>query len=84
MNHLSSGAESLLRRRLARERIAVTAENRPLFREMVAAGLMEPLSTFLHGTEGNYRPTPAALAWISGDTPASPPLAPAAGVAWRG
>jgi hypothetical protein len=59
---LSEAALSLLRRRLAGERIAVTEENRPLFREMVEAGLMEPLTTFLHGKEGNYRPTEAACA----------------------
>jgi hypothetical protein len=58
---LSEAALSLLRRRLVGERIAVTEENRPLFRDLVAAGLMEPLSTFLHGKEGNYRPTEAAF-----------------------
>jgi hypothetical protein len=59
---ISPAALSLLLRRLAGERIAVTEENRPLFRELVEAGLMEPLSTFLHGREGNYRPTEAACA----------------------
>ena len=59
---LSGAATALLRSRLAGERVAVTEENRPLYRELVAAGLMEPLSTFLRGGEGNYRPTELAYA----------------------
>ena len=64
-NNLTDAARSLLRRRLAGERVAVTDENRPIYRELMAAGLMEPLSTFLRGGEGNYRPTAAACAFMA-------------------
>jgi hypothetical protein len=57
---LTDAARALLRRRLAGEWVGVTEENRPAYRELVAAGLMYPVSTFLHGKEGNYRPTDAA------------------------
>jgi hypothetical protein len=59
---LSDAALALLRVRLAGEWVAVTNENLPLYRELAAAGLVEPLSTFLRGKEGNYRPTQAAYA----------------------
>jgi hypothetical protein len=58
---LSDAALALLRTRLSGEWVGVTEENRPLYRELVAAGLMYPVSTFLHGKEGYYRPTDAAL-----------------------
>ena len=57
---LSEAALSLLHRRLAGEWVGVTEENRPLYRELVKAGLMMPLHTFLNGNEGYYRPTDAA------------------------
>jgi hypothetical protein len=61
-NTLSDAARDLLRRRLAGEWVGVTEENRPLYRELMAAGLMYPVSTFLHGREGYFRPTDAACA----------------------
>lgn len=57
---LSTGAAALLERRLAKERVDVTETNRPLYRELVAAGLMMPLHTFSRGNEGAYRLTDAA------------------------
>ena len=60
---LSVEALVLLRRRLAGEWVGVTADNRPLYRSPVEAGLMEPLSTFLSGKEGYYRPTEAACSF---------------------
>jgi len=43
---LSESAHALLRRRLAGERMEVTDETRPLYRELVDAGMMMPLHTF--------------------------------------
>ncbi len=62
---LSPAAANLLHRRMNREWVGVTEETRPLYRELVAAGLMEPLSTFLRGREGYYRPTEAACALVN-------------------
>lgn len=59
---LSEAALALLHRRLAGERIEVTDETRPFYRELAAAGLMIPLHTFLAGNEGAYRLTEAACA----------------------
>jgi hypothetical protein len=58
---LSEAALALLRRRVAGERVEVTEETRPLYREMVAAGLMIPLHSFARGNEGAYRLTEAAI-----------------------
>ena len=57
---LSESALSLLRRRLAGERVDVNDETRPTYRELVEAGLMMPLHTFLGGNESAYRLTDAA------------------------
>lgn len=81
---LAPAALILLRRRLAGERIDVTAENRRFYRELVAAGLMIPLHTFLGGGESAYRLTEAACAWANGDTPSSRVPASAAAPARRG
>lgn len=87
MSHASTPspeAESLLRRRLAGEFVAVTEATRPLYRSLVAAGLMEPISTFISGAEGYYRPTEAAYHRASGGSPSTPPPAPAAVPSPRG
>jgi hypothetical protein len=63
---LSDAALALLNRRLAREWVEVTDETRPVYRELVAAGLMEPLHSFSRGTEGAYRLTEAACALRDG------------------
>jgi hypothetical protein len=52
---LSADALSLLHRRLAGEWVEVTAETLPLYRELSAAGLMYPISTFTRGPEGHLR-----------------------------
>lgn len=57
---LSPDAVDLLRRRMNRERVEVTEETRPAYRELVAAGLMYPVHTLAGGNEGYYRPTDAA------------------------
>ena len=59
---LSDSAADLLRRRLVGEWVAITDDNRPHYRELVAAGLMEPISTFIRGAEGHYRLTEKACA----------------------
>ncbi len=46
---ISEPARDLLRRRLAVERVEVTDETRPSYRELVAAGMMIPLHTFALG-----------------------------------
>jgi hypothetical protein len=54
---LSESALALLHRRLAGERVEVTDESRPFYRELVEAGMMIPLHTFALGrdsqAEGN-------------------------------
>ncbi len=52
---LSEAALALLRRRLAGERVEVTDENRPHYRELVSGGMMIPLHSFARGREGAYR-----------------------------
>lgn len=59
MTALSDAALALLKRRFAGERVDVTEDTRPLYRELVQAGLMEPLHTFSRGPEGHYRMTEA-------------------------
>jgi hypothetical protein len=58
--NLSEAADALLRHRLAGKRVEVTDETRPLYRELVEAGLMIPLHSFARGNEGAYRLTDAA------------------------
>lgn len=60
MPNLSEAAKALLHRRFNRERVEVTDETRPLYRELVEAGLMMPLRTFALGNESAYRLTDAA------------------------
>ena len=48
---LSEPALALLLRRLAGERVQVTDGTRPLYRELVGAGLMIPLHSFARGQE---------------------------------
>ena len=57
---LSADALALLHRRLAGQRVEVTDETRPLYRELVSAGLMMPLHTFALGRDSAYRLTDAA------------------------
>jgi hypothetical protein len=53
---LSDEARELLRRLIESETgIAVTAETKPAYRELAAAGIMTPLSTFAHGPESAFR-----------------------------
>jgi hypothetical protein len=58
---LSEAALSILRLRLADEWVEVTEETRPLYRELVEAGLMIPLHSFARGDEGAYRLTKAGV-----------------------
>ena len=58
---LSEPAVALLHCRLAGERVEVTDETRPFYRELVAAGMMMPLHSFARGNEGAYRLTDAAF-----------------------
>lgn len=57
---LSDEATILLRKRFADEWVDVTAETRPLFEELVEAGLMMRLHTFAGGPNSGYRLTDAA------------------------
>lgn len=58
---LSPAALSLLRRRIARERVEVTDETRPAYRELAEAGLAIPLHTLTGGDESAYRLTEAGV-----------------------
>jgi hypothetical protein len=60
MPELTDAARDLLRRRLAGERVEVTDETRPLYRELVDSGLMIPLRTFASGPYSAYRLSDAA------------------------
>jgi hypothetical protein len=62
---LSEAALSLLRRRVARERVEVSDETRPYFRELACAGLMIPLHTMTGGDESAYRLTEAGVTYLS-------------------
>jgi hypothetical protein len=53
-SNLSEAARELLRRRLAGDR-EVTDANRPLYRELVAARIMYPVSTWVGGPESVFR-----------------------------
>ena len=57
-SNLSEAARELLRRRLAGDR-EVTDANRPLYRELVAARIMYPVSTWVSGPESVFRFTRA-------------------------
>jgi hypothetical protein len=57
---LSAAALSVLHRRLAGERVEVTEETRPLYCELVDAGMMIPLHTFALGPKSAYRLTDSA------------------------
>ena len=72
--HRSEAALTLLRRRLAGEWIGVTEENRPIYRELVEAGLMYPVHTLVNGTDGYYRPTDAACELRGTLTASSPSI----------
>ncbi len=57
-SNLPEAARELLRRRLAGDR-EVTEANRPLYRELVAARIMYPVSTWVGGPESVFRFTRA-------------------------
>jgi hypothetical protein len=57
-SNLSDAARELMRRRLAGDR-EVTSANRPLYRELVAARIMYPVSTWVGGPESVFRFTRA-------------------------
>ena len=54
---LSKQAQALLIRRVARERVDLTDETRPLYRKPVAVGFAIPLRTSTGGDESAYRLT---------------------------
>ena len=66
---LSDAALVLLRRRLAGEWVEVTDDTRPLYRELVDAGMMIPLHSSARGNEGGEpRSIPAQQARPPGIT----------------
>lgn len=70
---LSDAAQALLHRRFQRERVEVTDETRPLYWELVRAGLMIPLHTFALGPNSAFRLTEAACDMRDGvNVPSSP------------
>ncbi len=73
--HLSEAAKALLHRRFVRERIEVTDETRPAYRELAEAGLMIPLHTMTGGDESAYRLTEKAVIYLS-SRPASSAASP--------
>ena len=56
-------AADLIRRRLGCHHVPVDDATRPLYRELVAAGLMILFHSFARGNEGAYRLTEAAYAF---------------------
>jgi hypothetical protein len=67
MQHtLSKSAAELLQRRLAGEWVEVNEETRPFYVELVAAGLMIPLHSFVRGKNGAFRLTEAACGYRNG------------------
>lgn len=60
---LSEAALALFRRRLSGERVEVCDENRPFYRELADAGLMEPRHSFSRGNNGHYRLTESGARW---------------------
>lgn len=60
---LSETALALLKRRIAGERVEITDQTRPFYRELVAAELMIPLHTTTGGDESAYRLTKASTAF---------------------
>ena len=71
---LSDAALTLLLRRVSRERVDVTDETRPFYRELAEAGLMIPLHTMTGGDESAYRLTEAGVTFAS--RPASSEASP--------
>jgi hypothetical protein len=74
---LSEAARELLGRLvLTKERVEVTPENKPIYRELAAAGILFPVSGFATGPEANFRFTDQGWdrrhEWIS-DQAAAPP-----------
>ncbi len=57
---LSEAALALLQRLLAVERVEITDGKRPLYLDLVEAGMMMPLHTFSGGPSSAYRLTDAA------------------------
>ena len=53
--NLSESARGLLRRLASGERVAITDENRPAFRELAAARIIYLRHTFAQGDESGYR-----------------------------
>jgi hypothetical protein len=60
-SNLSEMARALLSRIISGERIEITKENRPAFRELAAARIIYLMSTFAKGAESGYRFT--LLGW---------------------
>ena len=54
-SNLSEAARALLERIAAGERVDLTPENRPVFRELVAARIIYLMHTFAKGDESGYR-----------------------------
>jgi hypothetical protein len=52
---LSDAAVAVLRRRIETKRSEVTPENIEAYRELARAGIMYPVSGFVHGPEANFR-----------------------------
>lgn len=79
-SNLSEPAWELLRRRATGERVDVDARTRPLYRELVAARIMEPVSGFARGPEATFRFTYWGWnrrdQWLSVPTAARPIVSP--------
>ena len=73
---LSESARDLLRRRLDGDS-AVNDLDRPAYRELVAAGILYPMSGFAGGPESSYRFTEDGWArrqeWLALESPAAVP-----------
>lgn len=67
---ISNEAIELLRTCLETGRVVVTPENREIYRELVRAGIMFPVSGFVNGEEALYRFSDDGWLWVTG--PSSP------------
>ncbi len=73
---LSEAALALLRRRVDRETVELTPENLDAHRELVAAGILVPMSGFVGGRESSFRFTEEG--WRGGTSSLAPRFSPPA------
>jgi hypothetical protein len=77
---LSDSARALLRLRVEQSRVDVTPENLEAHRELARAGIMYPVSGFMHGPESIFRFTEEGwnrrAEWLRDPAPSALPQSP--------